>query len=1012
MPRFTLAADWTNIGFPDKNIKTVFVDPKNNQHIIVSLGSYQDNNYNHYTENGGSSWTPVNMGGAMTQCNNFARNPKTPSEIWAGCAVGLFRSVDGGKSFTVIPNYKYTQLVNVSISASGVIYITSMGNNLHRSVDGVVWEALRPPSNNNQPVIFLNNHSANEIYLSVSGGTSPGLYKSIDLGATFALINNQQQIRSGVAQMTFEASGKICASVSTSGIGCSTDGGFTWSAFVSPNLAKPVEYQHFYQLVQNPDDESNLLVLAGTWGGLDTKIYNYKSGSAIPEELVVAQSTSNITISQGVVYAWAQNAGWTKGLWRNDGIAVVPEYLKKHPVIIVPGILGSWSTAPVGDWDFEPIFNTYTELYNQFLLAGFEPGKTLFKFPYQWRSDNRETAYLLKQKIDEAKSMSGATKVDIVAHSMGGIVTRIYAQSDSYQNDIDQITFVGAPQIGSVNSYPMWEGADLSNNDLMSRVVLWAILREEAWQFGYSKNEILNYIRNNVPSIQQLLPIYSYINGRTYPEGYPRNELLESLEDSKGRLELRGIRITNIVGNNVPTMSNIEVLNGDFGIYWPNGKAMSYGLDSGDGTVTLASQVAVPGEVIIKDKVIHRDLPKFSINEIFRSLGIDYVSTKTIEAINKYLFIAAYSPIDFQVIAPDGKKTGFNKDGIMFNEINGAFYTGNNTETEFLTIPNPQSGEYKVMTYGTGTGSYEIEATYADSENNTSVSSSYYGQATPGKEDKLLVEFAPDTHKLETKIDDRIAPVTSASLVGSEINGFYNSDVTFSLTALDIESGVQKIEYSEDGILWLNYTAQLSFTTDGETTISYRSVDKTGNVESAQTITFKIDKTPPVASVNFDKPTLTHWDSLTLWCEAKDNYSEISEFVVKLDGVALNCNQSVKLWGQSLGDHRLEYMVRDKAGNVTSGETSYRVVANYKSTVLDIWWLYENKHFKSRGDAVNLIAQVQVSSLLNSFSMRRISVEILNQVLSTLDKQLAKGKLSAVGYDMINKDIKYILEEK
>lgn len=79
-PKITFAADWVNIGFADKNIKTVYVDAKNNQHILVSLASYLNNSYDYYTEDGGTTWAPMNMGGVMTQCNNFAINPKNTND--------------------------------------------------------------------------------------------------------------------------------------------------------------------------------------------------------------------------------------------------------------------------------------------------------------------------------------------------------------------------------------------------------------------------------------------------------------------------------------------------------------------------------------------------------------------------------------------------------------------------------------------------------------------------------------------------------------------------------------------------------------------------------------------------------------------------------------------------------------------------------------------------------------------------------------------------------------------
>ena len=51
-------------------------------------------------------------------------------------------------------------------------------------------------------------------------------------------------------------------------------------------------------------------------------------------------------------------------------------------------------------------------------------------------------------------------KVDIVAHSMGGLVARSYIQSENYNNDIRNLTLVGTPNKGAVFSYLIWEGGD------------------------------------------------------------------------------------------------------------------------------------------------------------------------------------------------------------------------------------------------------------------------------------------------------------------------------------------------------------------------------------------------------------------------------------------------------------------------------------------------------------------------------------------------------------------------
>lgn len=108
-----------------------------------------------------------------------------------------------------------------------------------------------------------------------------------------------------------------------------------------------------------------------------------------------------------------------------------------------------------------------------------------------------------------------------------------------------------------------------------------------------------------------------------------------------------------------------------------------------------------------------------------------------------------------------------------------------------------------------------------------------------------------EDQKSTTFIIDKTAPVTSVGLFGTEgNNGWYTSDVLLSLSGQDEKSGVQKIEYSLDGgVTYIEYTAPVLFSDEGSRDVLYRSVDKSGNVEDAKNVSFKIDKTPPATLV-------------------------------------------------------------------------------------------------------------------------------------------------------------------
>jgi pimeloyl-ACP methyl ester carboxylesterase len=118
---------------------------------------------------------------------------------------------------------------------------------------------------------------------------------------------------------------------------------------------------------------------------------------------------------------------------------------------------------------------------------GYEEGLTLFIFTYDWRQSNIDSARLLSELI----SSINAPTVDIVAHSMGGLVSTIYLHNFDGIKRVNKIIFLGTPFLGSMNAF-----ATLS----------------DGW--GSFQNMIaggIDTIRNtafSLPAIYELLPNY------------------------------------------------------------------------------------------------------------------------------------------------------------------------------------------------------------------------------------------------------------------------------------------------------------------------------------------------------------------------------------------------------------------------------------------------------------------------------------------------------------------------
>lgn len=265
-----------------------------------------------------------------------------------------------------------------------------------------------------------------------------------------------------------------------------------------------------------------------------------------------------------------------------DGTVVVQQQNPQQvPVIIIPGILGS-AQDNNGQWVIDPILHVYDDLIDTFKANGYLENKDIFPFPYDWHKSNVDTAILLKQKIDAVKAICQCNKVDIIAHSMGGLVARQYIQSDAYQNDVDKLVFLGTPHKGAPEDYLIWEGGELSPSRTVQNFVLNRILSQEAHEKGYA--DLFSYVQNGpVSSVRELLPTYDYIfDGaqlRHYPSNYPTNSFLEVLNDNVAKLTNSGVAISNFVGNtgDQSTVTALNVVNTTaYAPKWSNGYPVGF----------------------------------------------------------------------------------------------------------------------------------------------------------------------------------------------------------------------------------------------------------------------------------------------------------------------------------------------------------------------------------------------------------------------------------------------------
>lgn len=170
----------------------------------------------------------------------------------------------------------------------------------------------------------------------------------------------------------------------------------------------------------------------------------------------------------------------------------------QNPVIVIPGITASdlendyplntetlWSVLFNKDYErislhpddlryeaLEPshifpgrIFEIYNDLIKALrheLSVKADKPTPVFAFPYDWRMDLRLTAKILADFINEVKARTlllkhykGAKdeiKVDLVGHSMGGILITEYLSKFGSEAKIGKVATIGTPFLGSIES--------------------------------------------------------------------------------------------------------------------------------------------------------------------------------------------------------------------------------------------------------------------------------------------------------------------------------------------------------------------------------------------------------------------------------------------------------------------------------------------------------------------------------------------------------------------------------
>lgn len=106
----------------------------------------------------------------------------------------------------------------------------------------------------------------------------------------------------------------------------------------------------------------------------------------------------------------------------------------KQPIVFVHGWNGSAS-----NWG---------TMISRFRSDGYTSSQ-LFAWQYDTTQSNAVTAEKLAAYVDSVRAQTGATRVDVVTHSMGGLSSRHYLKNLGGQEEVDDWVSLGGPNHGT-----------------------------------------------------------------------------------------------------------------------------------------------------------------------------------------------------------------------------------------------------------------------------------------------------------------------------------------------------------------------------------------------------------------------------------------------------------------------------------------------------------------------------------------------------------------------------------
>lgn len=425
-------------------------------------------------------------------------------------------------------------------------------------------------------------------------------------------------------------------------------------------------------------------------------------------------------------------------------------------ILIIPGHGASYNSLEVmtgiesenWHWFTDVSRRSWDDVVSVLREAGLQEGRDFEFVFYDWRKslipqDDLVSARdrFLIPKLDQMLSgQPGGRKVNILAHSFGGLVTRSLVEQSERASKINRIITFGTPHRGASNAYYGWEGGKAAPiGDAFYRSSVFAVNHLAHKLVGYPTRAAA--MRKTMPSVAELLPEYSpyvyrmdnniFLN--TSNLVLARNPLIDEvlkMDRFKNSVGDFGIIYRAVVSDSNETIYDVKVKPHLFPNEWEDGYAHDYGLKNGDNTVPISSADLGDGYSYFQ-KGAHADLPDEAVGfvkEQFRIAAVAPAVGRT--APRRVMGVLMFSPAYAEIYNSAGEK------------ISESFPLDTDNHN-FVYASDFADGIVTIRVTGTANGSYQTYINFADDGVYKELELS--GTITQGK--VKLYEFLVDTNQ-------------------------------------------------------------------------------------------------------------------------------------------------------------------------------------------------------------------------------------------------------------------------